>query len=253
MHPLWYLAYFFAGAFYTNAIPHLVSGLMGRAFQSPFARPPGEGLSSARVNVLWGFANLVIGYVLSFWVGTFDPRSPHMLALSLGGLSIAWYTAGHFGRFRRNAFKRRPQSDLGSKNDTPRRFSRFQIGMSLSGLRQGINGRLLHGENAVSHQIKNLLKDGAEVRQRGNVIEQSRLDKVNLSFLQRVPLNHRHTRRPAIQDNASTCFYQRSGFVKGGFAQTVIDDIDALSLGQSRDHVSKIFSLQINHLLKAML
>ena len=59
-----YVAYFFGGAFLTNAIPHLVSGVTGHPFQSPFASPPGEGLSSAMVNVVWGFFNLVVGYVL---------------------------------------------------------------------------------------------------------------------------------------------------------------------------------------------
>ena len=44
-------SYLFGGAFLTNAIPHFVSGVMGRAFQSPFAKPSGEGLSSSTVNV----------------------------------------------------------------------------------------------------------------------------------------------------------------------------------------------------------
>jgi hypothetical protein len=47
-------AYFFGGAFLTNAIPHFVSGVMGKPFQSPFAKPPGQGHSSSAVNVLWG-------------------------------------------------------------------------------------------------------------------------------------------------------------------------------------------------------
>ena len=55
MQWLHYLSYFLGGAFLINAVPHLVSGLMGRPFQSPFAKPPGEGLSSSTVNVLWGF------------------------------------------------------------------------------------------------------------------------------------------------------------------------------------------------------
>ena len=37
------LSYFFGGAFLTNAIPHFVSGVMGRPFQSPFANPPEIG------------------------------------------------------------------------------------------------------------------------------------------------------------------------------------------------------------------
>jgi hypothetical protein len=50
-------SYFFGGAFLTNAVPHFVSGVMGRPFQSPFAKPPGQGLSSSTINVLWGFFN----------------------------------------------------------------------------------------------------------------------------------------------------------------------------------------------------
>jgi hypothetical protein len=92
-------SYFFAGAFLTNAIPHLVSGLMGRRFQSPFAMPPGKGLSSSTVNVLWGFFNVAAGYVLIAGVGTFDPRSaPHVAAVGLGSLLIGLFSARTFGR-----------------------------------------------------------------------------------------------------------------------------------------------------------
>ena len=68
------LSYFFGGAFLANAIPHFVSGMMGRPFQSPFAKPPGQGLSSSTVNVLWGFFNIVVGYVLVCRVGDFELR-----------------------------------------------------------------------------------------------------------------------------------------------------------------------------------
>jgi SAM-dependent methyltransferase len=57
-----YIAYFFGGAFLANTIPHLVNGISGSPFQSPFASPPGEGLSSATTNVLWGMFNLVVAY-----------------------------------------------------------------------------------------------------------------------------------------------------------------------------------------------
>ena len=40
------VSYLFGGAFLANAVPHFVSGMMGRPFQSPFAKPPGKGLSS---------------------------------------------------------------------------------------------------------------------------------------------------------------------------------------------------------------
>lgn len=94
------LAYFFGGAFLANAVPHFVAGSMGRAFQSPFARPPGEGLSSSTVNVGWGFANLVVAYLLVGHVGDFHLRSlPQAAALGLGFLVMALMTARHFGRF----------------------------------------------------------------------------------------------------------------------------------------------------------
>jgi len=60
------LAYLFGGAFASNAVPHFVSGVMGRPFQSPFAKPPGKGLSSPLTNVLWAFFNLAVGYVLAY-------------------------------------------------------------------------------------------------------------------------------------------------------------------------------------------
>ena len=95
-----YVSYFFGGAFLTNAVPHFVSGVMGRPFQSPFAKPPGEGLSSSTINVLWGFFNLAAGYFLTCRVGNFDLRSlAHVAALGLGALLLALLTARMFGRF----------------------------------------------------------------------------------------------------------------------------------------------------------
>ena len=63
--------WFFGGAFLANAVPHFVGGVMGRPFQSPFAKPSGEGLSSSTVNVLWGFANFVVAYLLILPRGRF--------------------------------------------------------------------------------------------------------------------------------------------------------------------------------------
>lgn len=62
----WYnhLAVIFAGFFLANVFPHFISGATGQEFPSPFANPPGVGLSSPTVNVLWGLANLVFSYVL---------------------------------------------------------------------------------------------------------------------------------------------------------------------------------------------
>jgi hypothetical protein len=94
------VSYFFGGIFLANAVPHFVSGIMGRPFQSPFATPPGKGLSSSTVNVLWGFFNTVAGYLLVVRVGNFDLRSiSDVLALAVGALLIGVLMARHFGRF----------------------------------------------------------------------------------------------------------------------------------------------------------
>jgi hypothetical protein len=94
------VSYFFGGVFTANAIPHFVAGTMGRPFQSPFAKPPGKGLSSSTVNVLWGFFNAVVGYLLVARVGDFHLRSSsHILAFGLGALLISMNAAHHFGQF----------------------------------------------------------------------------------------------------------------------------------------------------------
>ncbi|MGA8621813.1 MAG: hypothetical protein WB660_25220 [Candidatus Sulfotelmatobacter sp.] len=59
-----YIACFFAGVFLANVVPHFVHGISGDRFPTPFARPPGKGLSSATENVLWSLLNLAVGYIL---------------------------------------------------------------------------------------------------------------------------------------------------------------------------------------------
>jgi hypothetical protein len=101
---LYLVAYLFGGAFLANAAPHLLSGVMGRPFQSPFARPPGQGLSSSTVNVLWGFFNLVVGYLLVCRVGSFDLRDgADVVAFGLGAFLVSVFSARHFGRFNGGA------------------------------------------------------------------------------------------------------------------------------------------------------
>jgi hypothetical protein len=94
------VSYFFGGISLANAVPHFVSGMMGRSFRSPFAKPPGRGLSSSTVNVLWGFFNAVIGYMFVLRVGHFDVRSTsNVLVLAVGALLISLFSAWHFGQF----------------------------------------------------------------------------------------------------------------------------------------------------------
>ncbi len=103
------VSYLFGGAFLLNAVPHLVAGVSGRAFQTPFADPPGQGLSSSTLNALWGFLNLVVGYLLVCQVGEFDPRNLlDAAALGIGALAMGLFSARHFGRFNGGAAPQRP-------------------------------------------------------------------------------------------------------------------------------------------------
>jgi hypothetical protein len=100
MHWSNFIAIFFGGAFFSNTIPHLVNGVSGSPFQSPFAKPPGKGLSSSTVNVLWGFFNLLLTWLLLFRVASFDLRnSCQFLAAAAGALVMSLISARGFGRF----------------------------------------------------------------------------------------------------------------------------------------------------------
>jgi hypothetical protein len=109
MNWLHLVSYFFGGMFLANAVPHFVSGMMGKPFQTPFAKPSGRGLSSSTVNVLWGFANLVAAYLLLLRVGNFDLRSIGCVApMAVGALLISVPMARHFGQFHGGNSPERP-------------------------------------------------------------------------------------------------------------------------------------------------
>jgi len=82
-------AFLFGGALLANFVPHFVSGVCGRSFPSPFARPPFRGLSSPAVNVLWGLFNLAVAYALLVVVGSFDPRRVGHVAIVAAGFALA--------------------------------------------------------------------------------------------------------------------------------------------------------------------
>jgi hypothetical protein len=84
-----YIAAFFAGAFLANVVPHFIHGISGDPFPSPFANPPGKGLSSPLVNVIWACFNLLAGYVLLRVSKITFKNSLSMLVLFLGILAIS--------------------------------------------------------------------------------------------------------------------------------------------------------------------
>jgi hypothetical protein len=81
-----YIACFFAGMFLANVVPHFVQGVSGDPFPTPFAHPPGKGLSSPTVNVVWALFNLVVGYVL-FRVGKISSGDTTALVVFFAGIA----------------------------------------------------------------------------------------------------------------------------------------------------------------------
>jgi hypothetical protein len=81
-----YIACLFAGMFLANVVPHFVHGISGDPFPTPFAHPPGKGLSSPTVNVVWALFNLAVGYVL-FRAGRISSEDYPALIIFFAGIA----------------------------------------------------------------------------------------------------------------------------------------------------------------------
>jgi hypothetical protein len=100
---LWHqvVACFFGGAFLANFVPHFVTGVSGRPFHSPFAKPPFRGFSPPSVNILWGLFNLAVAYILLVVVGGFELQRVAHAAVSGAGFGLASIgIAGSIGRMQ---------------------------------------------------------------------------------------------------------------------------------------------------------
>jgi len=64
-----YIVHFIAAVFLTNGIPHFVNGVSGRPFRTPFARLGSSNLSSPEINVIWGWLNFLIAFLLFANIG----------------------------------------------------------------------------------------------------------------------------------------------------------------------------------------
>ena len=93
-----YIACFFAGMFLGNVVPHFVHGISGDRFPTPFAHPPGKGLSSLTVNVVWALFNLVVGYIL-FRVGKISSGDdPALVIFFVGIVAISTMLSVRFAK-----------------------------------------------------------------------------------------------------------------------------------------------------------
>jgi hypothetical protein len=95
-----YGASFFAGAFLCNCLPHLLCGLQGAAFPTPFAKPPGVGDSSPLVNFLWGAFNLLVGVGLLYAQPVTSWLSGDFAALAAGFVALGVLLSRYFGKVR---------------------------------------------------------------------------------------------------------------------------------------------------------
>ncbi len=84
-----YIASFFAGIFLANAAPHFVQGVSGNEFPTPFAKPPGRGLSSPTVNVVWALFNVVVGYLLLVLGQVDSANIPSLIVFFVGVAAIS--------------------------------------------------------------------------------------------------------------------------------------------------------------------
>ncbi|KIO76748.1 hypothetical protein TH53_13025 [Pedobacter lusitanus] len=82
-----YFSGFWAGMFLANFVPHFTKGISGDAFPTPFANPPGKGLSSPFLNVVWALFNLAAGYLL-FRAGKISADNSLSVIVFFAGIAV---------------------------------------------------------------------------------------------------------------------------------------------------------------------
>jgi len=93
-----YLSGFWAGFFLVNTIPHYVAGLQGNKFTTAFASPPGKGLSSPIMNIVWALINLFAGLGL-FFVAKIDTDNwLSLIIFFVGVILTSFYLSNRFGK-----------------------------------------------------------------------------------------------------------------------------------------------------------
>ncbi|MDC9837000.1 hypothetical protein [Rhizobium binxianense] len=81
-----YIAHFIAAAFLTNGIPHFVNGVSGRSFRIPFA--PRAKLGSPTANVVWGWVNFLIAFLLFANIGPLYIGTPGDTIFAAAGMLV---------------------------------------------------------------------------------------------------------------------------------------------------------------------
>ncbi len=81
--------YFVIGFLLANGVPHLVFGMSGKVFRSPFGQR-----SPPKINVAWGLANFLSATAIGLAMGYLEFYDAYSLALLLLGF---WLMALNFG------------------------------------------------------------------------------------------------------------------------------------------------------------
>lgn len=86
---------FLAGVLLANAVPHGVSAVQGTRFPTPFATPPGVGLSGPMANAAWSALNAAGGAAL---LGQPAAGSRERASVVSGALAMSFFLAYYFGK-----------------------------------------------------------------------------------------------------------------------------------------------------------
>lgn len=91
------VGWLFSGVLLVNTIPHLVHGVSGDRFPSPFARPYGKKLTGPVHNVIWAFINLgIVAVIMYFNYPSFSRGNAAIMIV--GGFGMSVFLANYFSR-----------------------------------------------------------------------------------------------------------------------------------------------------------
>jgi hypothetical protein len=89
------IGWFLSGVLFINVLPHLIRGISGDKFPSPFAKPHGRKLSSPTSNVVWAFINLSM-FLTIFYFNQSSFTVTYGVIMMVGGFSMAIYLSRYF-------------------------------------------------------------------------------------------------------------------------------------------------------------
>ena len=89
------IGWFFSGVFVINTLPHLIHGVSGERFPSPFDKPHGKKLSSPTLNVIWAFINLSM-FLTIFYFNQTSFTAAHGVIMLIGAISMAIFLSRYF-------------------------------------------------------------------------------------------------------------------------------------------------------------